>query len=397
MAIQFPAPVNQLNLPAIQGAVQQREWNALKQEQAEQQISQDQYVKGLQAFAGIGKYGQQLLQENPNAYPSFMPKIQRTFQELGVDPSDIPAAGTAPEALMQKFKELEQQGLMGLEALGQQQPERFEDVMGPEGNLLGQRSSTTNKYSPISSGVGGNARIDYMDYLTDDFSTEDELNARRVSAGLDPRAGISADERIATTPGLTEDVAGSQSQIREATKFAEMQGSQRSQQIDKGYTTVQKLDKNIRNLDKAIAAIDSGANTGYIESNFFPSVRESTIQLDQIRNMLGLDVIGSVTFGALSKGELDLALETALPTGLQEAELKEWLVAKKESQTKLRKYYSDQMDFLDNGGSVAGFLRSQDRGDESPPPQLSDFTAQWDAAPSGAVLIAPDGTQRRKP
>jgi hypothetical protein len=228
----------------------------------------------------------------------------------------------------------------------------------------GQKDPFSGAITPISGrgGAGGNARIEYMDYLTGDLSPEDEVSARRVAAGLDPRANLSADERIANDPNLSERVADSQSQIREAVKFAEMQGSQRSQYIDGAFTSVQKLDQNIRNIDKAIEAIDSGANTGFIESNFFPSIRAATVELEQVQNMLGLDVIGSVTFGALSKGELDLALETALPTGLQEDELKVWLDNKKVAQSRLREYYKEQMDHLDQGGSVASFMRQKERG-----------------------------------
>ena len=50
---------------------------------------------------------------------------------------------------------------------------------------------------------------------------------------------------------------------------------------------------------------------------------------------LGLDVVGSVTFGALSKGELDLALSKEMPLGLGEAELLEYIERR---ESALRKY-----------------------------------------------------------
>jgi len=122
----------------------------------------------------------------------------------------------------------------------------------------------------------------------------------------------------------------------------------------------------VRNLDRAIAAIDEGATTGAIESRFFPTIRTATINLEQVQKELGLDVIGAVTFGALSKGELDLALETALPTRLQPPELRAFLEGKKAAQEKLRAYYAEQIDFLDQGGTVAGFMRQQQRGVQQP-------------------------------
>jgi hypothetical protein len=90
-------------------------------------------------------------------------------------------------------------------------------------------------------------------------------------------------------------------------------GELSAKQVGQALVEVGKIKKNIGNIDEAIAAIDAGANTGVIASKL-PNITAASIQLANIRNTLGLDVIGSVTFGALSEGELNLALETALPT-----------------------------------------------------------------------------------
>jgi len=192
---------------------------------------------------------------------------------------------------------------------------------------------------------------------------EDELaEAARVQLGLDPRAVGSAEQTIAVDEELKELVAEMRETLAERTKFAERTGASRATAIDKGFTSIQSLDKNIRNIDRAITELEGGASTGVIESRFFPSIREASVILDQIQGELALDVVGSVTFGALSKGELDLARSTALPTGLQPPALIGFLQERKAAQGKLRQYYTDQIDFLDQGGSIAGFLRSQQRG-----------------------------------
>ena len=87
--------------------------------------------------------------------------------------------------------------------------------------------------------------------------------------------------------------------------------------------------------------------------------------LDNIQGKMALDVIGAVTFGALSQGELDLARNVALPTGLDGPELTKHLQDKKVAQQKLRDYYNEQIQFLDQGGTVAGFMRQKERGQES--------------------------------
>lgn len=155
-----------------------------------------------------------------------------------------------------------------------------------------------------------------------------------------------------------------QPKIKEKVKFAEMQGSQRSQRIDKAYTKVESLNKNLINIDNAIDAVKAGAGTGAIAKRF-PSIRGTSILLDNVQGSLALDVIGSVTFGALSKGELDLAKDIAIPTGLEGPELIQWLQDKKAAQTKLIKYFQEQIEFIDKGGSVAGFLRSKERKNEN--------------------------------
>lgn len=95
----------------------------------------------------------------------------------------------------------------------------------------------------------------------------------------------------------------------------------------------------IGNYDDAIAAIDEGASSGVVD-RFLPSFRESTVKLENAAQRLGLNVISATTFGALSEGELRLAMSTAVPTNLKPKELRSWLVEKKKSQMKLAKELS---------------------------------------------------------
>ena len=120
------------------------------------------------------------------------------------------------------------------------------------------------------------------------------------------------------------------------------------------------VQRNIGNLDSAISALEQGAQTGVIAERF-PDWSASTIELRNLQRQLGLDVIGSVTFGALSEGELNLALETALPTQMQPAELIDWLKRKKSAQEKLATYLDDQINFLAEGNTVEDWLKRKRR------------------------------------
>ena len=117
------------------------------------------------------------------------------------------------------------------------------------------------------------------------------------------------------------------------------------------YDMAVKTSGNIRNLDDAIAAIDAGAQTGLIESRV-PTWNASTIELRSIVGRLGLDVVGQTTFGALSKGELDLALDVAIPSKMDEAELREWIVRKREIQTKILDSLYERAEFLLKPGNT---------------------------------------------
>tara|TARA_R100001369_G_scaffold38013_1_gene63463 strand:- start:49 stop:1026 length:978 start_codon:yes stop_codon:yes gene_type:complete len=126
------------------------------------------------------------------------------------------------------------------------------------------------------------------------------------------------------------------------------------------FDQVAKSRSNIANLEDARRlVVEEGANTGVIASRF-PNWKASTVALETVKNELGLDVVGSVTFGALSQGELSLALNTALPTELSEDALVDWIDRKISAQKKLQDYLYAQAIYLSDGDKTIGdWLRSQ--------------------------------------
>jgi hypothetical protein len=126
------------------------------------------------------------------------------------------------------------------------------------------------------------------------------------------------------------------------------------------FDQVSKSRSNIANLEEAKRLVaEEGANTGVI-ANRLPNWKASTVALETVKNELGLDVVGSVTFGALSQGELTLALNTALPTNLSEDALVDWIDRKIIAQRKLQDYLYAQAVYLADGDKTIGdWLRSQ--------------------------------------
>ena len=127
--------------------------------------------------------------------------------------------------------------------------------------------------------------------------------------------------------------------------------------------SIGQLTNSIELLKEARVLVDlpeGGANTGWLESKF-PSVFASSIALDTIRNELGLAVVGMNTFGALSEGELKMALATSLPNTMQEAELSQWISDKIAAQEKLRIHYAKAAEYLTDplGGGISKWVEIQ--------------------------------------
>jgi|GEM_PF-5100335 hypothetical protein len=112
----------------------------------------------------------------------------------------------------------------------------------------------------------------------------------------------------------------------------------------------------IGTINEAIKAIDDGASSGAFDK-YLPSFRESTIALENAAQRMGLDVIAATTFGALSEGELRLAMDTAAPKNLNPKQLRKWLGERKIAKTKLANELSKMAIELGKGKTtVAEYL-----------------------------------------
>jgi hypothetical protein len=135
--------------------------------------------------------------------------------------------------------------------------------------------------------------------------------------------------------------------------------------------------------------LEEGANTGRIAS-LWPSMKQSTIALEQLQKEMGLNVIQNTTFGALSNAELDMALKTALPTDLRPEALKDWMIRKKEAQQKLLGYVRNAASFLYSGGTMADWISEQQKMAElqetAQPTEQPASNEQTITTPSGTTV-----------
>jgi len=207
------------------------------------------------------------------------------------------------------------------------------------------------------SGFEGLAKAAGLKKGSDEYKT-----AALQELGAVAKAGTrSKDERIAGDTGLTESVAQSQAVIKDRVKRAEESAKNSQGQIKEYFDQLRNIEQNIGNYNEAIKAIDEGASTGVIQSKF-PSMRTASVKLENVKNRLGLDVVGNTTFGALSESELKMALDTALPTNLKGPQLREWVVDKRDAQQKLADYLDNAIQFLNiPGNSIADLQASNPR------------------------------------
>ena len=139
------------------------------------------------------------------------------------------------------------------------------------------------------------------------------------------------------TSGLTkaeEASLASKTEIDLADRLADRKiATDLSKDLFKQYDSLDKQAASLQEIRNLIA--NEGAITGPIRSRL-PTFDAATQSLRTIANQLGIQIINSATFGALSATELRLALETGFPQNLGPKAAVEYIDKKLAAQAKLR-------------------------------------------------------------
>lgn len=271
------------------------------------------------------------------------------------------ASAAAAEAML-KVAEISPEAAMSSigSALAVLDAKTAQNVIGSGASQRVQKSVNVGNGVVVQTMRDGNVRA--VDVATNTVLEGDEARAA-INASLEgdvEQAGNIAESKKA---GELDARLGKEPTV-EASTLAAKKGVELGLQA---FDAAGKVRSNLSTIDRAIAALDAGAKTGQIESRA-PTWNAATLELRQVANELGLDVVGSVTFGALSEGELRIAMETALPANMQEADLRNWLVEKRAAQEKMSAYLDEQARFLSRpGNTVSDWLdvvdaKAADRG-----------------------------------
>ena len=138
---------------------------------------------------------------------------------------------------------------------------------------------------------------------------------------------------------------GDQESLRKIAEAGGTSGAQARAKLavkgaDEAFKQVVNIDAGVKLLDEGIAELEAGADVGIVDK-FLPSIKAASSRFDNVAQRMGLQVVQSVTFGALSAGELKVAMDTAVPPNLDNKELVAWFQKRKDAQLKLRKFYVD--------------------------------------------------------
>lgn len=277
-------------------------------------------------------------------------------------------------------------------------------MTGEQGPGVYQQNATTGQWTKVGGmaptagerggAVDGGPKV-HSSKILDDGTVVNVMADGKVEVQTPDGESVTGDARREALKSANQqgaDIQGERARARQTATDA-------AKTVNQAFGSVQAIRNNIGNLKEAISAIDKGADTGAIASRF-PNLTSASIELQNIQSKLGLDVIGSVTFGALSEGELNLALQTALPTGLDQPQLKEWLTRRIAAQEKLSDYLTKQATYLSKPGATQAGWMEKMQTEKSPAPSSSGAPPSPPGATGGGtpkqitegtIAYGPDG------
>jgi hypothetical protein len=257
--------------------------------------------------------------------------------------TSVPKAGTASTYKEQKFYKT---GFPAAVVKNSGDADGFNSAgwstVPPEGwePPAGSKTSTTVQSSKI---LDGNVTVS----LFSDGTKEVRDRLGKIVTGADAFAAVTeAEDR-----GI--EIQGDRSQQRGL-------GDNAAKIVIDSYDEMAKVRTNIDTLEDAKRALESGAQTGFF-AQFLPDISRSATELANVKNRLGLDVVSSVTFGALSEAELNMALNTALPTNMDEDYLKGWVQERIDAKKKLLANLQEVTGFLARGNSIGDWMVELDK------------------------------------
>jgi len=244
-------------------------------------------------------------------------------------------------------------------AEGLREEEQFEPVLDAEGNVIAQRNVQTGEVIKDPRAIA-RAKAQEKVGLTEVKSSKILDDGTVIQSMKDGSTRV-----VSSVGGVLSGDARTQA-IKDAQEFGVdiQQRRAKGRELGKGagkialnaFDKVAAIRENVLDYQRGIDLIEKeGATTGFI-ADFLPNMKASTRKFANLRRKLGLNVVASVTFGALSEGELNLAMDVALPKGISPEATVKWIEDRMAAQQKLADNLEDAALYLADH-SVAELIR----------------------------------------
>ena len=192
----------------------------------------------------------------------------------------------------------------------------------------------------------------------------DESNGKVYVVVSDPNNNTVENIEVTGATGITQQeksnigIAGDKKKIANQSivdlKDKDIQAARDAGMV--AFDNMTSIAKTIVNLNSAKKAVkEDGAAVGFAQK-WLPAFDSATAELRVIANKMGIEVINSATFGALSEEELKLAMTTAFPSDLGKEELLIWIDSKINAQNKMYKALNAKAKKLTSGITMTEFI-----------------------------------------
>ena len=166
-----------------------------------------------------------------------------------------------------------------------------------------------------------------------------KINYNRQEGTLEAQKGLKAE--------IEGEVKAAGAAIKKSEEFGK--------KADLAGERILKIDNAINIAEQAISEGKS-LGRGWFEGKF-PKMNKYPVLMQQAAYDLGLGVVQATTFGALSKGELDTAMKTALPEFANDKDTIDWLKKRKAAEEKIQRELNRAAIYLGKPGNTVAMWR----------------------------------------
>tara|TARA_R110002126_G_scaffold17958_5_gene69317 strand:- start:2619 stop:3596 length:978 start_codon:yes stop_codon:yes gene_type:complete len=223
--------------------------------------------------------------------------------------------------------------------------------------------------SLVKSKMGGGDMLKFSGVQTDPTTGE------QYTVMSDPNKGTSIKVPVA---GASQQTPQQKIDMESSARLNEADVAKAAEVGQQAFGSMQNVAAMIGELSNAKKAIvEGGASTGLLQQ-YLPSFDNATSELRATANRLGIQVINSATFGALSEKELSLALSTGFPSGLNATQTVDWIDDKIAAQSKLYNELYSKARRLTSGITYSEFIKEHQVSNQPSGDVKSDIQKELD-------------------